>query len=100
MDWHVIGPLNPLDLYGDCSVPLDEYITKNKDNWRAVSRAMAAMEAYEKGSEIKNAPFRGQPHVFFDPFSDSIGLIVKQEANGTTYLVVHNSDPYQQLLVE
>jgi len=100
MPWHVIGPLNPLDRYDDCSVPFGDFVAQRQKDAVSLTDLLDAIRAYTEAAGSKQPQWRHEPRVWFDPFSDDFAILVKEENNGTMYLVVRDPAPYQRLVQE
>jgi hypothetical protein len=96
--WRVVGPLPPLDQYEDCSIPLDVFIAKRKRDGVSVTDLADAILAYRDTAGVNVGEWRHEPRVWFDPFSDGYALLVKEDNNGTTYLVVRDAAPYARMM--
>lgn len=95
-EWNVECLGLPLDNFDDATVPLHEFI-RNQHKYRqyhaggfdyfriydeiaAVIRAVRKHEYFESG-------LRSEPHVGYDPSTDTHFYIVKLDNNGTTYII-------------
>lgn len=98
MPWNVIGPLNPLDRYDACSAPFGDVVAQRQKDGMSLRDLLDAIRAYQEAAEVKQARWRHEPRVWYDPFSDDFAILVKEDDNGMTYLVVRDPVPYQRLV--